>query len=160
MSVFGGEGQTQGQFQKSLNKVFLMYGGGFAAFVIVLAFLEQMGMPKEYIGYAFLAATVLLYGGIGVMSRTNDAAEYYVAGRRVPAIYNGMATGSDWMSAASFIGMAGTLYLTGYGGLAFILAGQVATVWWLCSWRLTCVSLASSPFQISWAHATAATWHV
>jgi len=56
-----------------------------------------------------------------VMSRTNDAAEYYVAGRRVPAIYNGMATGADWMSAASFIGMAGTLYLTGYSGLAFIM---------------------------------------
>ena len=55
------------------------------------------------------------------MSRTNDASEYYVAGRRVPAIYNGMATGADWMSAASFIGMAGTLYLTGYGGLAFIM---------------------------------------
>ena len=55
------------------------------------------------------------------MSRTTDAAEYYVAGRRVPAIYNGMATGADWMSAASFIGMAGTLYLTGYGGLAFIM---------------------------------------
>jgi len=121
MSVFGAEGQTQGQFQQSLNKVFIFYGVGFAAFVIVLGVLEQMGMPKEYIGYAFLAATVLLYGGIGVMSRTNDAAEYYVAGRRVPAIYNGMATGSDWMSAASFIGMAGTLYLTGYGGLAFIL---------------------------------------
>jgi len=121
MSVFGGAGQTQGQFKSSLNKVFIWYGGGFAAFVIVLAILEQMGLPKEYIGYAFLAATVLLYGGIGVMSRTNDAAEYYVAGRRVPAMYNGMATGSDWMSAASFIGMAGTLYLTGYGGLAFIL---------------------------------------
>ena len=55
------------------------------------------------------------------MSRTTDAAEYYVAGRRVPAMYNGMATGADWMSAASFIGMAGTLYLTGYGGLAFIM---------------------------------------
>ena len=39
MSVFGGEGQTQGQFQKSLNKVFMFYGGGFAAFVILLAFL-------------------------------------------------------------------------------------------------------------------------
>jgi cation/acetate symporter len=47
--------------------------------------------------------------------------EYYVAGRRVPALYNGMATGSDWMSAASFIGMAGSLYALGYGGLAFIL---------------------------------------
>jgi cation/acetate symporter len=66
-------------------------------------------------------ATVLLYAGIGIMSRTNDAAEYYVAGRRVPAMYNGMATGADWMSAASFIGMAGTLYLQGYGGLAFIM---------------------------------------
>ena len=50
-----------------------------------------------------------------------QVSEYYVAGRRVPAIYNGMATGSDWMSAASFIGMAGSLYLLGYGGLAFIL---------------------------------------
>jgi len=61
------------------------------------------------------------------MSRTTDAAEYYVAGRRVPAIYNGMATGADWMSAASFISMAGGLYLAGYsgangaGGLAFIM---------------------------------------
>jgi cation/acetate symporter len=64
---------------------------------------------------------VLLYAGIGFMSRTSDASEYYVAGRRVPAVYNGMATGADWMSAASFIGMAGTLYLTGYGGLAFIM---------------------------------------
>ena len=55
------------------------------------------------------------------MSRTSDAAEYYVAGRRVPALFNGMATGADWMSAASFIGMAGTLYLTGFGGLAFVM---------------------------------------
>ena len=69
----------------------------------------------------FLLATVLLYAGIGVMSRTSDASEYYVAGRRVPAVFNGMATGADWMSAASFIGMAGTLYLQGYSGLAFIM---------------------------------------
>ncbi|MCS6809788.1 MAG: sodium:solute symporter family protein [Tepidimonas sp.] len=108
-------------FKKQLNKVYGWYTGGFAAFVIVLAILEQMGLPKAWIGYIFLLATVLLYAGIGIMSRTNDAAEYYVAGRRVPAIYNGMATGADWMSAASFIGMAGTLYLTGYGGLAFIM---------------------------------------
>ena len=108
-------------FKKQLNKVYAWYTGGFAIFVIVLAIMEQMGLPRNWIGYLFLAATVLLYAGIGVMSRTNDAAEYYVAGRRVPAIYNGMATGADWMSAASFIGMAGTLYLTGYGGLAFIM---------------------------------------
>jgi cation/acetate symporter len=108
-------------FKQQLNKVYTWYTGGFIAFVAVLAVLEQMGLPKEWIGLIFLVATVGLYAGIGIMSRTTDAAEYYVAGRRVPAVYNGMATGADWMSAASFIGMAGTLYLTGYGGLAFIL---------------------------------------
>ena len=89
--------------------------------MILLAIAEQMGLPRQWIGYVFLLATVGLYAGIGVMSRTSDAAEYYVAGRRVPALFNGMATGADWMSAASFIGMAGTLYLTGFGGLAFVM---------------------------------------
>jgi len=108
-------------FKAGLNRVYTFYTGGFLAFVIVLAILEQMGLSRSWIGFTFLLATIGLYAGIGIMSRTNDAAEYYVAGRRVPAIYNGMATGADWMSAASFIGMAGTLYLTGYGGLAFIM---------------------------------------
>jgi len=108
-------------FQKQLNKVYGWYTGGFVIFIVALAILEQMGLPRNWIGIVFLLATVALYAGIGIMSRTTDATEYYVAGRRVPAIYNGMATGADWMSAASFIGMAGTLYLTGYGGLAFIM---------------------------------------
>jgi len=108
-------------FKSQLNQVYGWYTGGFLVFIVVLAIAEQMGLPRSWIGFIFLLATVALYAGIGVMSRTSDASEYYVAGRRVPAIYNGMATGADWMSAASFIGMAGTLYLTGYGGLAFIL---------------------------------------
>jgi cation/acetate symporter len=108
-------------FKKQLHKVYGWYTGGFIVFVILLGILEQAGLPRNWIGFIFLFATVGLYAGIGIMSRTTDAAEYYVAGRRVPAVYNGMATGADWMSAASFIGMAGTLYLTGYGGLAFIL---------------------------------------
>ena len=108
-------------FKQQLNKVYTWYTGGFILFVAVLAVLEQMGLGRGAMGIIFLIATVALYAGIGIMSRTNDAAEYYVAGRRVPAMYNGMATGADWMSAASFIGMAGTLYLTGYGGLAFIM---------------------------------------
>jgi cation/acetate symporter len=116
----GGRGANDA-FKKQLNKVYGWYTGGFLAFIVVLAIAEQMGLSRSAIGLIFLFATVALYAGIGIMSRTNDAAEYYVAGRRVPAIYNGMATGADWMSAASFIGMAGTLYLTGYGGLAFIM---------------------------------------
>lgn len=117
-----GSGAPSNQaFKQGLNKVYRWYTGGFLVFVIALAVLEQMGLPRNWIGMIFLLATIGLYAGIGIMSRTTDAAEYYVAGRRVPAVYNGMATGADWMSAASFIGMAGTLYLTGYGGLAFIM---------------------------------------
>lgn len=117
----GGGAGGNAAFKKQLNKVYKWYTGGFFVFVITLAILEQLGLSREWIGFIFLIATIALYAGIGIMSRTTDAAEYYVAGRRVPAVYNGMATGADWMSAASFIGMAGTLYLTGYGGLAFIM---------------------------------------
>jgi cation/acetate symporter len=112
---------SQKGFFQSLKKYYAIYTGGFVGFVIVLAIAEQLGMPNRWIGYAFLLATILLYAIIGVVSRTADVAEYYVAGRRVPAFFNGMATGADWMSAASFIGMAGSLYLLGYDGLAFIL---------------------------------------
>ncbi|MFN9209936.1 MAG: sodium:solute symporter family protein [Betaproteobacteria bacterium] len=108
-------------FFNQLKKYYTWYTGGFIAFVLVLAALEALGLPRVYIGYAFLFATVALYAGIGGMSRTPDVAEYYVAGRRVPALFNGMATGADWMSAASFISMAGGLYLQGFDGLAFIL---------------------------------------
>jgi cation/acetate symporter len=112
---------SQKAFTQSLKKYYGIYTGGFVGFVIVLTIAEQLGMPNRWIGYAFLLATILLYAIIGVVSRTADIAEYYVAGRRVPAFFNGMATGADWMSAASFIGMAGSLYLLGYDGLAFIL---------------------------------------
>ncbi|MGH6751382.1 MAG: sodium:solute symporter family protein, partial [Bradyrhizobium sp.] len=108
-------------FFNQLKKYYLFYTGGFITFVIVLAILEQMGLPRAWIGYTFLFATIALYAGIGIMSRTADVAEYYVAGRRVPALFNGMATGADWMSAASFIGMAGTLYLSGFDGLGFVM---------------------------------------
>jgi cation/acetate symporter len=112
---------TQKQFFQQLKKYYGMYTGGFIAFIVFLAVAEQMGMSKKWIGYWFLFATIALYAGIGIMSRTVDAAEYYVAGRRVPAFFNGMATGADWMSAASFIGMAGTLYLAGFDGLAWVM---------------------------------------
>jgi cation/acetate symporter len=114
--------QSNRAFRAQLKSAYTWYTGGFLIFVVLLALAERyMNMSRAMIGYIFLAATVLLYAGIGIMSRTSDADEYYVAGRRVPALFNGMATGADWMSAASFIGMAGTLYLSGYSGLAFIM---------------------------------------
>ncbi|HEU0289865.1 MAG TPA: VC_2705 family sodium/solute symporter [Burkholderiales bacterium] len=108
-------------FNSQLKKYYSFYTLGFIGFLLALAVAEQMGMSRQWIGYWFLFATIALYAGIGIMSRTSEVGEYYVAGRRVPAFFNGMATGADWMSAASFIGMAGTLFLTGYDGLAWVM---------------------------------------
>ncbi|WP_343639475.1 sodium:solute symporter family protein [Roseateles sp.] len=108
-------------FRRRLNRTYAAYTLGFVLLAGALGVLERLGMPKQWLGFSFLLLTVLVYAGIGVFSRTTDPVEYYVAGRRVPAFYNGMAAGADWMSAASFLGMAGSLYLAGYGGLAFVL---------------------------------------
>ncbi len=104
-----------------LQRYYLYYTGCFLLFIATLAMLEQHGMPPRWIGYAFLFFTISMYAVIGIASRTSDVSEYYVAGRRVPAFFNGMATGADWMSAASFMGLAGTLYLSGHQGLAFVI---------------------------------------
>lgn len=108
-------------FFLKLRRYYSFYTGGFLVFLLAVWALEVAGLSRLWIGYLFLFATIALYAGIGIMSRTADVAEYYVAGRRVPALFNGMATGSDWMSAASFIAMAGGLYLQGFDGLAFIM---------------------------------------
>lgn len=108
-------------FTKKLTRYYAWYTLLFIIFLISLAVLEKEGVPRAWIGYLFMFATILLYAGIGVMSRTSDISEYYVAGRRVPAIFNGMATAADWMSAASFLSLAGGLYLQGFDGLAYII---------------------------------------
>lgn len=108
-------------FKSQLDRIYLWFTLGVVIYVVLLGGLEHLGMPHSWIGLTFLLSTIALYAGIGMLTRTTDATEYYVAGRRVPAIYNGMAIGADWMSAASFLGLAGTLYLTGYSGLAFLM---------------------------------------
>lgn len=68
-----------------------------------------------------ILATFALYIWIAVYNTAKQTSDFYVAGRGVPPIFNGMAIGADWMSAASFIGMAGTIMLLGYDGLAYIM---------------------------------------
>jgi cation/acetate symporter len=112
---------SSSDFIKNLGKIYGTYTGGFLAFIILCAILEQLGTPNRILGYLFVFFTLAVYAIIGIITRTAQVSEYYVAGRRVPAFYNGMATGADWMSAASFVGMAGTLFLFGYDGLAWVL---------------------------------------
>jgi len=108
-------------FLNQLGRMYGIYTGGFLGFIVLIAVLEQLGIPNRILGYLFVFFTLAVYAIIGVATRTAQVSEYYVAGRVVPAFYNGMATGADWMSAASFVGMAGTLFLFGYDGIAWVL---------------------------------------
>ncbi|MDB5839696.1 MAG: cation acetate symporter [Herminiimonas sp.] len=108
-------------FSRRLARYYGWYTLGCVFFLIALAILEKEGFPRAWIGYLFIFSTIVLYAGIGVISRTSDVSEYYVAGRRVPAVFNGMATAADWISAASFISLAGGLYIQGFDGLAYIM---------------------------------------
>lgn len=99
-------------------------------FILALALAEQGGLRKIWVGAIFLFATVFLYALIGIYGRTSNASEYYVAGRRIPAMYNGMAIAADWMSAASFISMAGGLYLQGFSGSGTHPGGLVYVLGW------------------------------
>ena len=65
--------------------------------------------------------TFVVYIGIAVWARANSTSEFYVAGKHVPPIANGMATAADWMSAASFISMAGLIAFLGYEGSMYLM---------------------------------------
>ena len=113
--------KLEGGFIANLGRVYGLYTLGFLAFVILMAILEASGVSNKVIGWLFVAFTVAIYALIGVLSRTMESSQYYVAGREVPAVYNGMATAADWMSGASFIAMAGGIYLKGYPYMAFLV---------------------------------------
>jgi cation/acetate symporter len=111
----------KGKFIDNLPKVYGIYTGGFLVFIILMAIAEQAGMSAKLIGIFFVAFTVFIYAFIGWLSRTMQADAYYVAGRQVPTVFNGMATAADWMSGASFVAMAGGIYFKGYGYMALLV---------------------------------------
>ena len=99
----------------------LSYTLGFLVFFSIMAVWEKFGASAQAIGVGFLLFTIGIYALIGWLSRTTQVDEYYVAGREVPALYNGMATAADWMSGASFVALAGGVYFGGYPYLGFII---------------------------------------
>ena len=78
-------------------------------------------MPLQTLIYLIVGATFALYIGIAIWTRADSTKEFYVAGGGVHPVANGMATAADWMSAASFISMAGLIAFMGYGGSVFLM---------------------------------------
>jgi len=118
MSMFSFEGKS---FIDNLPKIYGVYTGGFLAFFALMAFFERLGMSADVIGILFVAFTIAIYAFIGILSRTMQVEAYYVAGRQVPPVFNGMATAADWMSGASFVALAGGVFMGGHGYLAFVV---------------------------------------
>jgi cation/acetate symporter len=117
MSLF----RMSGTFVENLPKIYGFYTGGFIVFVLLMALLEQTGVKEDTIGLLFVGFTIFIYALIGWLSRTMQLDAYYVAGRQVPTVFNGMATAADWMSGASFVAMAGGIYMGGHPYLAFVV---------------------------------------
>ncbi len=78
-------------------------------------------MDLQTLTYIVVGATFALYIGIAIWARARTTGDFYVAGKGVPPVLNGMATAADWMSAASFISMAGLIAFYGYGGSVFLM---------------------------------------
>ncbi|HEU5338672.1 MAG TPA: sodium:solute symporter family protein [Sulfuricaulis sp.] len=108
-------------FIENLPRIYGLYTGGFLLFFALMAWFEKLGMKAATIGILFVSFTVVIYAIIGWLSRTMQVDAYYVAGRQVPPVFNGMATAADWMSGASFVAMAGGIFLGGHAYLAFVV---------------------------------------
>jgi cation/acetate symporter len=77
--------------------------------------------PTLFWTASFVIGSFALYISIAIMSRVRSTDEFYVAGHHVPPVFNGMATAADWMSAASFLSMAGLIAFSGYDGSVFLM---------------------------------------
>ncbi len=82
-----------------------------------------LGAPLDVQGWTFLLVgfSFAIYIGIAIWSRAGSTSEFYIAGKGINPLANGMATGADWMSAASFIGMAGIISFAGYFGSVYLM---------------------------------------
>ena len=78
-------------------------------------------MDAQFCSYTFVGLTFSLYIGIAIWSRAKSTKEFYIAGGGIHPVLNGMATAADWMSAASFISMAGIISFLGYGGSQYLM---------------------------------------
>ena len=78
-------------------------------------------MDLQTLTYLVVGFTFAIYIGIAIWARAGSTKDFYVAGGGVHPVANGMATAADWMSAASFISMAGLIAYMGYGGSVFLM---------------------------------------
>ena len=110
---------------------------------------EVTTMSQYWINMLFVGASFLLYIGIAVWARAGSTKEFYVAGGGVHPVTNGMATAADWMSAASFISMAGIIASGGYATSVYLMGWTGGYVLLAMLLAPICANSASSPYRTS-----------
>lgn len=115
-------------FIKKIHLAFAALIAALLLFMVGLVFLEHIGVSRTWLGAICFIASTVLYMLIGLYCHTTQIDQYYVAGRSVPALYNGMAAAASWMSVATFVTLSGSLYAQGFlgspeqpGGLAYLI---------------------------------------
>ncbi len=103
----------------------------FVSLVVVLALFEQLGWPKMWLARAMILAPVLLYLAIGTAARTTELADFFVSGRRVPPVFNGLVMAAIVVGGVGFFAYTGTMFFLGFDALAIglgITTGALAAM--------------------------------
>lgn len=114
-------------FIKKIHITFAALSLAFVLFMAGLVLLEHLGLSRTWLGAICFVVSTIAYMLIGLYCHTTQIDQYYVAGRSVPAMYNGMASAASWMSVATFVSLSGGLYAQGFlgspqspGGLVYL----------------------------------------
>ena len=111
-----------------LGTYFGIFASAFAGVVLMLAMLEQLGLPGVWVRAAMLAVPVALYAAIGIGSFTREPMEYFAAGRRVPAGYGGIGLALTALGGTGIVAIAGTLFIVGYDALCLAIGALAGFV--------------------------------
>lgn len=104
-------------FTPRLTASFGIFTSGFASLVLILIILEQLGLDAHWIKELIVALPILFYTGIGIIVRTNNIEEFFVAGQKVSPFYVGIGLSANLMGGAGLIGLMGAFFFMGFDAL-------------------------------------------
>src|SRR6056297_2792722 len=97
-----------------LGTYFGIFASAFVGLFLVLLILEQLEIPRQHLKLAVLLGPLILFGGISVAASTNNSGEFFAAGRRVPAVYNGLIFAVTTIGGIGLISLTGLFFLIGF----------------------------------------------
>lgn len=111
-----------------LGTYFSIFASAFAGLFLLLLILEQLGASSAVLRAVMLAGPLVIYAAIGLGSATREPLEFFASGRRVPAVYNGLALAMTAMGATGLVGLTGAFFLIGFDALAIVIGGLAGFV--------------------------------